>query len=166
MTSEEIRAAIERLETMEPSDYVGVGDVANVVWKFAGDMVPAVELRYTLINLLRQADPKTHIELPKDADGEVINVGDVVKTGRRRGVVYEISTRVWSDLSGHMVYVRSGGEVFYVTPDSLTHYRPTVEDVLTEFSERVLGSCHQWGLEASETIAEYAAKLRELMADE
>ena len=38
--------------------------------------------------------------------------------------------------------------------------RPTVEDVLAEFSVRVLNSGHQWGLDGTGVIAEYAAKLR------
>lgn len=40
------------------------------------------------------------------------------------------------------------------------HHAPTVEDVLAEFANRVCNSGHQWGLDAADTIAEYAAKLQ------
>ena len=163
MTSEEIEATIKRIQ--EYGEH-GCENVSQVVMAFMSGEQHR-EFQDKLISLLRQADPKTYIELPKGADGEVINIGDVVKTGCRRGVVDEIVTRVWRDLSrDHMVYVLSDGERLYVSPDSITRYRPTVEDVLTEFSEHVLGRGCQWGSEASETIAEYADKLREVMDDE
>lgn len=47
------------------------------------------------------------------------------------------------------------------TPDEYRHHHaPTVEDVLREFAGRVCNSGHQWGLDAADTIAEFAAKLR------
>lgn len=89
------------------------------------------------------------IELPKDADGVPIRVGDVTDKGdvtciRDCGKGWEV---VLNNLST------------FDAP-SLHHHKPTVEDVLREFGDKVCNSGHQWGLDAADTIAEYATKFR------
>ena len=68
MTSEEIRETIEQLRKMphECGTYT----------------VRTPELCDRLIELLEQADPDTHVELPKDADGEYVHIGDMMECDR------------------------------------------------------------------------------------
>lgn len=92
------------------------------------------------------------IRLPVDVDGVPIHVGDRVEylTGGR-----DIVRFVTLNGDGWTVNER-GWEPF-----TMHHYTPpTVEGVLREFADRVCNSGHQWGLDAADTIAEYAAKLR------
>lgn len=95
------------------------------------------------------------VRLPVDGDGEYIHIGDVME---------------WCD-SGETLTVEGIGRdvLFYIDGENAEwtaarnkrHYHePTVEDVLREFADRVCNSGHQWGLDAADTIAEYAAKLR------
>ena len=91
---------------------------------------------------------------PLDADGEMWRRGDMSDSnwGVIEGIAYENGR--WL-ISGHDMSAP------WVPADSIRHYHaPTVEDVLREFAERVCNSGHQWGLDASDTIAEYAAKLQ------
>lgn len=108
-------------------------------------------------------DESAWVELPKDADGEYIHVGDAVTCGatvwtatglKFLGEGWGICCTVYNEYGG------SGTSVY--PPSDLRHYQPpTVEDVLREFAERVCNSGHRWGgLDAADTIAEYAAKLR------
>ncbi len=93
-----------------------------------------------------------YMELPVDADGVVIRVGDwMLTTGGYRERVGAVSSGGWNDAP------------LWCAADT-SHAKPrTIEDVLREFSKRVLNSGHQWGLDAEETTAKYAAELRELM---
>ena len=95
------------------------------------------------------------IELPKDADGEYIHIGDVMDgtcpSGKHvNGTVNAI---------GDGVFWLSNVQ-FSLKPDYMHHHNaPTVEDVLREFGDKYcdvsLGSDAE-----SELFAEYAAKLR------
>ena len=116
------------------------------------------------------------VRLPKDADGEYIRVGDAVTcvatvwtvTGLKfLGEGWSICCTVYNKHGG-------SGTTFY-PPSDLRHYHPpTVEDILTEFHERMdeLGTTDQCVgseradavdallRERAELIAEYAAKLQ------
>lgn len=107
---------------------------------------------------------QTHgfIELPKDADGEYIHIGDKVTCGasvwevtgfRLTGGFWGICCTIFNDQGG------SGTNVY--PPSDLHHYHaPTVEDVLEDFYRTAKAdSDANWG-DLYETIAEYAAKLR------
>lgn len=91
-----------------------------------------------------------YIELPKDADGEYIRIGDMMDKGevtciRDCGKGWEV---VLNDL------------YTYDLP-SLHHHTPTVKDVLREFFEEVGDGLHT--LKAIDTqviIAKYAEKLQ------
>lgn len=107
-----------------------------------------------LIGLADRIDAEM-VELPKDAGGEYIHIGDVME---------------WCD-SGETLTVEGIGSdvLFYIDGENAEwtaarnkrhHHEPTVEDVLREFADRVCNSGHQWGLDAADTIAEYAARLR------
>ena len=100
------------------------------------------------------------IRLPKDADGEYINIGDVMESKGSNLLFGESSFEVRSmrcDECGWEVYDRLGGR--YVPSLLRHHHAPTVEDVLTEFAAKLIerGELTNGG---AQTIAEYAAKLR------
>lgn len=118
-----------------------------------GDLYPR-----HIAELRRIADLIDHemVELPKDADGEYIHIGDVME---------------WCD-SGETLTVEGIGSdvLFYIDGENAEwtaarnkrhHHEPTVEDVLREFAEKVIDSqipsVHPTYEEA---ITEYAAKLR------
>ena len=98
-------------------------------------------------------DESAWVELPKDAHGEYIHIGDVMDKGR-------------------VTCIRDCGKGWEVILDSLYtfdtsilhHHTPTVEDVLREFTDEVWNRCCE-GATASdsgidELVAECAAKLR------
>ena len=96
------------------------------------------------------------VELPKDADGAPIRVGDVLTDGEYTFVVDELATfgdGSWS--------IRNEDGDAWKARDVTHHHKPTVEDVLREFAEKITDSqipnVHPTYEEA---IAEYAAKLR------
>ena len=108
-----------------------------------------------LLDLADRIDSEM-VELPKDADGEYIHIGDVME---------------WCD-SGETLTVEGIGSdvLFYIDGENAEwtaarnkrhHHAPTVEDVLREFAEKVIDSqipsVHPTYEEA---ITEYAAKLR------
>ena len=96
-----------------------------------------------------------YIALPVDADGVPIRVGDVLTDGEYTFVVGELA--VFGDGSWS---IRNDDGNAWEACDVTHHHEPTVEDVLREFSDKVCNSGHQWGLDAKDTIAEYATKLR------
>ena len=91
-----------------------------------------------------------YVALPLDAEGVPWHLGDVTENGNTvRGLGFD--QRGW-----HFV-----NTVNDIDPSiHRHHHEQTVEDVLREFADRVCNSGHQWGLDAADTIAEYAAKLR------
>ena len=95
------------------------------------------------------------VKLPVDADGECIHAGDVLDGYGKTIEVVELR----HGRSGWLL-ISSDGNGYDDTFAFTHHHKPTVEDVLTEFANRVCNSGHQWGLDADDTIAEYAAKLR------
>jgi hypothetical protein len=101
------------------------------------------------------------VKLPKDADGVSIKVGDMLADGLGRIIpvaALELDDDCWAIVTddGHA----------YRNPDTFTHHELTLEDVLSEFSEKVLDSGHQWGLDAEDTIGEFAARIRQMINDE
>ena len=162
MTSEEIRVAIARLHVLTE---------ANVITALTGDYGwTDKKVREYLVELLEQADPDAHIELPRDADGVPIRIGDeLCGYGRPDGGVYCMAT------NGAMVYV---GEIDEFAPkewmtwraDQCRHYhKPAIEDILDELIGRVYKQAcedvhsNQYSTVHADFTAEYAAKLREVM---
>lgn len=97
-------------------------------------------------------DENAWVRLPVDADGVPIHVGDVLTHGTVACI--RLTTKGWEIVVGY-----NGGSGMF-NPSAMHHRAPTVEDVLGEFADRVCNSGHQWGLDAADTIAEFAAKLR------
>ena len=102
------------------------------------------------------------VRLPVDADGKPIHVGDVMEWVSPDEDYKSVIRTV--DAVGEQAFFAWGkesGRYAQYEARAYRHYHaPTVEDVLREFADRVCNSGHQWGLDAAETIAEYAAKLR------
>jgi len=98
------------------------------------------------------------VELPKDADGVPIRVGDVMEWP----TTYE-TFEVVGIGDGTLFYIEDGSEQADWTGASTKrhHHAPTVEDVLREFAEKITDSQIP-GIRPTyeEAIAEYAAKLR------
>lgn len=107
----------------------------------------------------RLEDELSHcIELPKDADGEPIHIGDVMESKGSDFLFGEVSFEVRAmrcDECGWEVYDRLGDR--YAPLLLRHHHAPTVEDVLREFVDALdIDRCEDFNA----TIAEYAAKLR------
>ena len=166
MTHVEIEAAIERLRELGCDGRITTSNIIDAV--FDGNNY---KVRDTLIELLEQADPDTHVELPKDADGVPIHFGDEL-TNPHHAESFTVDAIGGNSGVGsvpHVVYFRSSGgnlRFHYATQCHHYHKPPTIEGLLTEFSEYVLRSGHQWGLNAPKAIAAFAEKLREVMADD
>jgi len=101
----------------------------------------------------RLKDELAHcIELPKDADGEYIHVGDVLDGYGKTIEVVEIRY----GRSGWVLISRDGNG--YADTFAFTHHAPTVEDVLTEFG---IDWEHESDCEdRAALLKEYASKLR------
>ena len=110
-------------------------------------------------------DESAWVKLPVDADGVPLHVGDELdglhyEDGTVTGIQYGLAA---NGTISELVAVRPHGwdTATWHDPEEYRHrHAPTVEDVLREFADRVCSSGHQWGLDAADTIAEYAAKLR------
>lgn len=160
MLHKEIQDTIERLRICRSSSHHvmtafmdGIGGVYHDCEKF----------KAAFIDLLEQADPDTHMILPVDADGEVIHIVDEMDFSESvRGLtVIGVGTSSVND-SDMGVFVRDDDGYMWFNARFLRHHHaPTVEDVLREFGDEVQRCC-----DTEDTIAEYAAKLREVMQDD
>lgn len=106
---------------------------------------------------------REYVKLPVDADGEVIHIGDVMDT-EHFGTV-EVEGFVHDAVA---FFNYSGQPAYICTAPAKTchHHKPTVEDLLHEFGDKVCNSGHQWGLDAAETIEEYAERIKEVLSNE
>lgn len=100
------------------------------------------------------------IELPKDADGEYIHVGDeMCGYGWPNGGVYcrsivnEVTILVGPQDGAYR------GWLMWAANECRHYHAPTVEDVLTEFAAKLIERGELTN-GAAQTIAEYAAKLK------
>lgn len=125
-------------------------------------LMTALNNQKTLEDRLWEYDG-THMLLPVDADGVPCRVGDKMKYAD--GTEFEVDG------------IGSGGTLFSVDDASNSAWwtnaedkrhapERTVESVLSEFVSRVLNSGHQWGLDAPDMVPEFAAEIRELMAND
>ena len=87
------------------------------------------------------------VELPKDADGKYIRIGDVLDGYGKTIEVVEMR----HGRSGWVLISRDGNG--YADTFAFTHHKPTVEDVLTEFAL----ACEDAG-NAGPQVARIAAK--------
>lgn len=105
-------------------------------------------------------DKSQWVELPKDANGMPVHIGDVMRLGSVERDITVLGFGV-PDVSGHDygVFVDYCDDYTWFNASRLHHYHvPTVEDVLREFGEwyaHIEGKYNKNGI-----ITEYAAKLR------
>ena len=115
---------------------------------------------------IEQEIAERYIELPVDADGVPIHVGDYLESeeydGRLfpcRGLNVEVckSGKRWTVC---MSYDSYSGTSEYTPANRCRHVKPrTIEDVLREFADEVERCC-----DTTDTIAEYAEEIRGMMA--
>lgn len=114
---------------------------------------------------------QVYVPLPKDADGVPIRVGDVVENLREDlepplhhiitvySIQFRAYQRAWS-------IAEDGYPSIMYRAHELRHYhKPTVEDVLREFALAIDPSADV-DVAGMEAIAEYADKVREVVADD
>ena len=132
-------------------------------------------LRQALIGVFEQLDPADWsneylaevglVRLPKDADGEYIHIGDVMQWPD--GVTYDVV----GVGSGVFFYNDCDGAWCTSASDKTHYHKQTIEEMLTEYAENLLARHNDCDPSDSaddelELVVEYAAKLREVMADE
>jgi hypothetical protein len=106
--------------------------------------------------------PNHRVALPMDADGVPIDLGDEVYYIDNATEMHETHFTVT-----FFTLYKGGWEVNNYKPSRLRHWdKSTVEELLLDFSDKVLDSGHQWGLDAEETIAEFAEGIREAVEHE
>lgn len=155
MTHEEIAGAIERLKVLPEKNIYTCTDVINAICTH--NWVD------TLVGILQQADPDTHMEVPVDAGGVPIHIGDeLCGYGYPNGGVYCMAIN-----GADVIFVASVGmsykDMLLWSPKDCRHYhKPTVEDVLRDFVNRVM-SYNEDEDDGDAIISDYAAKLREVI---
>lgn len=158
---DKIQEAIERLKKVTGKS-MALPSVLDIAHAFMGnDSWTMPYLRDALVELLETA--RDSIPLPKDADGETIHVGDVMANSL--GYKFEAWGVGYGGSDGNV------GIVFCNEPDGYGcyiaegchHYKPTVEDMLREFADKITDLLTS-GTESlyEETIAEYVEKIRAL----
>lgn len=178
MTSEEIEATIKRIQEYNED---GCKNAAQAVIAFMSGEHHR-EFQDKLISLLRQADPKTHIELPKDADGEVINVGDEVYARYSDGDYFNgrvHSLEFGKEATYAYVRVDEDGDLDQFATSRLHHgsHIPTARQILNEFAldAYYLGvdaarnnetHCTKTVDKRREMVKTYANELAPLLSDE
>lgn len=104
-----------------------------------------------------------YVELPKDADGEPIHIGDVMESGD--GDVFTVSSVDYglhpSSGRGKFWMLWNEDADFYECAYECRHHKqPTVEDVLRDMCLEIDRRCERGSIDYDELFAEYAAKLR------
>lgn len=165
MTSEEIKAAIERLGKYCNSTYEVMLAFMNYDYGNSADY-GCTEFKGVLVDLLKQADPDTHIKLPLDADGVPIRVGDEVcgYNHPNGGVYCHAIVNPCVIAVGEMLdYSNGKGWQLWNTLDVHHYHEPTVSEILDEL-EGLRGTGDYESVVTR--AAELAGMLRELLADE
>ena len=162
----------ETINQLKALDLVGcshenLSAICGVLYKpeFGWTIGACSTLRDGLVGMLEQLDPDEWADsylaevglmrLPVDADGIPIHVGDVMQWPD--GVTYDVV-----GVGNGVFFYNDRDGAWCTSASDKTHYhKPTIEKVLAEFGDEVRRCC-----DTENTIAEYAAKLRELMADE
>ena len=165
-----IRETINQLKALplDGGSHENLNAICSVLYKpeFGWTIGACSMLREMLIDWLELFDPTEWsneylaeqglMRLPVDADGEPIHVGDEMLDFEHNRVTVK-----WVYPGGYM-YFENDDYMTVINPELHHHYHAlTIEDVLREFGDEVQRCC-----DTENTIAEYAAKLRELMADE
>ena len=117
-----------------------------------------------LANAIQAEVDERFMELPLDADGVPIRVGDKVQFRNDAPVTVDSigTSKVYANDSGF--FGSNGGFYGQGTLKNVHHVKPrTLEDVLRDFANDVAKQGHQIGLTAHELSDKYAAEIRELL---
>lgn len=105
------------------------------------------------------------VRLPKDADGEVIHIGDVMDNTHKRGFAAKTVIGISYHEGGKICVRVDENELRWHDPLKLHHHHePTVVEVLREMV--VDWDCAPDGEDKDDVLKEYAEKLREVVEHE
>jgi hypothetical protein len=164
MTHEQIKDTIVRLRELGDIGRITSFDIVDAVYDSGNNY----KVRDALIAILEQADPDTHMELPRDADGKVIHIGDEVDgVHREDGTVMGIQ---YYEGVGVLIAVRPRN---WDTPswcdpaEYRHHHKPTVRETLRKFLAESEDAMRKGYDEVPEEIYdEYEKRLRKVIADD
>ena len=111
---------------------------------------------------IEQEIAERYIELPVDAEGVPIRVGDVVEFGeyRNKGIVKAVNERMVIAMFIDDTCTNYAKHGLLWDADLCRHVKPrTIEDVLREFADEVQRCC-----DTTDTITDYAEEIRGMMA--
>ena len=127
-----------------------VGDTLHETLKF-DELIDEIE---------REIDER-FMELPVDADGVPIHMGDTLQLGDTRGEVVALN---YCPNNGKLPWEWQCDTGNWYNTAFARHVKPrTVEDVLEEFLHASADVCAEANCELEEQIAKYADELRELL---
>lgn len=139
-----------------------IGNLRNIAYGYAPNIRRQVNMA---CDEIEQEIAERYIELPVDADGVPIHVGDYLESeeydGRLfpcRGLNVEVckSGKRWTVC---MSYDSYSGTSEYTPANRCRHVKPrTIEDVLREFADEVQRCC-----DTTDTITDYAEEIRGMM---
>ena len=176
----ETRKRIERLRALRNPNPTDEREVAHAY--LGADVfspIAAIKLRDSLIDLLEKSDPTEWtdeqlgeyglVRLPRDKDGEVCHIGDIVwDSYGHEWRVYDVRIEYKQVFLEKLDSSTTRG----INSCDVTHRPPvTVESVLREFADAVLQdlakagrengmSYNDWINSSNDVITEYATKLR------
>lgn len=108
---------------------------------------------------LSEAKASDMVELPKDADGKVIRIGDVLDNTHKDGFAAKAVIGISYHPGGKTCVEVDENRLRWHDPSRLRHHEPpTVEDVMVEFATDWESA--QDGEDKTAVLKEYAAKLR------
>jgi len=109
-----------------------------------------------VMRILEEANPDTHVELPKDADGMAIHVGDELYAYDRKCKCVELQLQ----RDNSWVVETTRNTFTDETLDDVRHHRMlTIEETLSEFGAK-------WNeLDSEELITDYAEKIKEIVEE-
>ena len=106
------------------------------------------------VNEIEQEIAERYIELPVDADGVPIHIGDELFNKNKPTDTYKVTAIADNG------YLRIYHDTAHIHSSQCRHVKPrTIEDVLREFADEVERCC-----DTTDTIAEYAEEIRGMMA--
>lgn len=151
MTLESIERLRERLSDCAIKAGVGPSDTYWITARACDVLIDEIE---------REIAEK-YIELPVDADGVPIRVGDYLQLGDTRG---EVVALTYCPSNGKLPWEWQCDTGDWYNTAFAYHVKPrTVEDVLEEFLHTAADACAETNRELEEQISKYADELRELL---
>jgi hypothetical protein len=136
MLTKEERAAIAERAASFNGDSLHYTDIYRCLF---GEDVPSdttikEDDKNILDRLIDLCDTSNMLELPRDKDGEIIHIHDVVYDNT--GMEWEVSEFRFP-FDGACIYARTDNDYSTFRPDELTHKVTTIEENIEEFNKAV-----------------------------